>query len=143
MLLSRLGVYLNSFFGGFLALNHDLTNVSPNTRAANNVGMVSVIGSVCGLVALPMLDGGSMLTAMSLSTLIAIAVYGYRKDRLPITIIATFGVVAISMLHIQLLWATAIQTGWWGIAGLGALAIVSSSLLDRAGTVVVKKAEDS
>ena len=90
-----------------------------------------------------MLDGGSMLTAMSLSTLIAIAVYGYRKDRLPITIIATFGVVAISMLHIQLLWATAIQTGWWGIAGLGALAIVSSSLLDRAGTVVVKKAEDS
>ena len=129
--------------GGFLALNHDLTKVSPSTRAANTTSMVSVILSVCGLVALPMLDGGSMLTAMSPSTLIAIAVYGYRKDRLPITTIATLGVVVISMLHVQLLWTTAIQTGWWGIAGLGALAIVSSSLLDRAGTVVAKKAEAS
>ena len=126
---------------GFLVLNHDLTKVSPSTRTANTASMVSVILSVCALVTLPMLDGGSMLTAMSLSTLIAIAVYGYRKDRLPITTIATLGVVVISILHVQLLWATAMQTGWWGIAGLGVLAIVSGSLLDRAGTVVAKKAE--
>ncbi len=129
--------------GGFLVLNHDLTKVSPSTGVANTTGMVSVILSVCALVALPMLDGGSMLTAISLATLVAVAVYGYRRGHLPITAIAMVGVVAISLLHVQSLWTMALQTGWWGIASLGALAIVSGSVLDRAGTVVVKKAEAS
>ncbi len=129
--------------GGFLVLNHDLTKVSPSTGVANTTAMVSVILSVCALVALPMLDGGSMLTAISLATLVAVAVYGYRRGHLPITAIAMVGVVAISMLHVQSLWTMALQTGWWGIASLGAMAIVSGSVLDRAGTVVVKKAEAS
>ena len=129
--------------GGFLVLNHDLIKVSPSKSMANTVAMMSVILSVCGLVALPLLSGSTMMTAMCLATLVAVAVYGYMRSYLAITGIAVAGIAAISMVHIESMWSMALQTGWWGIATVGALAIVSGSLLDRAGTVVVKKSEVS
>ncbi len=126
--------------GGFLVLNHDLVKVSPNESFAKTVGIVAATLSVCALVALSLLNGDAMVTAMCIATLAAMTTYGFMRSYLSLSVIAMCGIAAISMMHIESMWALAMQTGWWGIASAGAIAIVAGSLIDRAGTVVVEKA---
>ncbi len=125
--------------GGFLMLSHDLLQASPNQRLAKALGIVAVILSACTLTALSMFHPEAMITALCIATLVVVTTYGFMRSYIAVSIVAMLGIATISMMHVETLWEMAMQTGWWGIATAGVVAIVAGSLIDRAGTVVVKQ----
>ncbi len=119
------------------AMSHDLIRVSPSARAASMLGIASAVLSVLMLLVIAFFGSSLSLSITCVMALIAIAACGYTVQSRPATVIALVGILVIAARHIDSMWDAAMQTGWWGIAAAGAIAIVSGSLVDRAGTVVV------
>ena len=131
-----------ALIGGSIAillLALDIKTVSPSQQAANRVGVTLVTVATSAIVLLSLSSTTSVITLAGVVVLVAVAVYGYLYKHTVIVTIACLGAAAIAILNAEEMWLAVVQTGWWGIAAAGALAIVSGSILDRAGTVVEVK----
>lgn len=125
----------------YLFLCDDILKVAPNRKLAEVTGLLSVVFAMCALVAIAMSGNTIIVTMVCTAVLSVVAAYGYLKSKRGVTVSALIGIIAISAMYIETLWNATQQTGWWGIAAAGAVAIVAGSLVDRAGTVVVEKPE--
>ena len=119
-----------------LLLAFDINNVSSHRDLANTGGVVLVGIATGTLVMQALITSQSLITAASVAILLIVSVYGYLFKKQVIVGIAMTGVVSIIAFNAAALWSVVLQTGWWGIGAAGAIAIVSGSMLDRAGTVV-------
>ena len=119
-----------------LLLALDINKVSSHRDLANTAGVVLVGIATGTLVMQALITSHSIITAASLAVLLIVSVYGYLYKKQVIVGIAMTGVVSIIAFNAAALWSVVLQTGWWGIGAAGAIAIVSGSMLDRAGTVV-------
>lgn len=131
---------------GLLVLSNDLLRVSPNPVMSGVIGLIFAGVSTLALVATTIFWSG--MTLWVALALIAIVAWGsYFKVRL----VALLGVIGLAgllslnaaelLLHVNTMWTTVLMTGWWGVAAIGALAIIAGSMIDRAGTVVAVRAE--
>ncbi|MEE9334901.1 MAG: hypothetical protein V3U65_12510 [Granulosicoccaceae bacterium] len=119
-----------------LLLALDINKVSANRDLANTLCAV-LVGIASGTLLLQaLITSQSLITAISTAILLSVSVYGYLLKRPAIVGIAMTGVISIVAINATALWSVVLQTGWWGIGAAGAIAIVSGSMLDRAGTVV-------
>ncbi len=119
-----------------LLLALDINKVSSHRHLANTAGVVLVGFATGTLVMQALITSQSLITAASVAILLVVSVYGYLHKKQVIVGIAMTGVVSIIAFNAAALWAVVLQTGWWGIGAAGAIAIVSGSMLDRAGTQV-------
>jgi len=120
----------------FLLVTCDLLKVSPNAGFATTASMFNVILTTCLMVGLALYAGGTILVFCCIAVLAATAIAAFLQRYPVVSIISSVGIAAIAVTYVETMWSLAIDTGWWGIAGLGVVAIVAGSLVDRAGTVV-------
>lgn len=120
-------------------LTHEIVKVSKNCKLANVAGISLVVIATCTLILSVIGTAQPFVIMASSITLLVVAVYGFLFQKAPVTGIALFGITAIVMLNAAALWEAAVQTGWWGIGAAGVIAIISGSMLDRAGTYVEVK----
>jgi len=131
---------------GLLLLTNDLLRVSPNTVLSGVIGLIFAGLSALALVATTVFWSGMTLwVALALTAIIA---YGYYFRINMVALVGVIGLLALISLnasellfHAQALWTSVLLTGWWGIATIGALAIIAGSMIDRAGTFVKVKQE--
>ena len=119
-----------------LLLTLDINNVSTHRDSANTACVI-LVGIATGTLMMQALTTNEPLfTAASTAILLSVSVYGYLRKKKMIVGIAMTGVISIIAFNAATLWSLVLQTGWWGIGAAGAIAIISGSMLDRAGTVI-------
>jgi len=132
---------------GLLLLSNDLLHVSPNRLLSGVIGlMFAGISTLLLLATTVFWSGMTLWVGLALITMVA---YGlYYKTHLA-AIFGGIGSLALISLnageltgYAQTVLTAALMTGWWGIAGIGVLAIVAGSMIDRAGTIVAVKKEN-
>ena len=129
---------------GLLLLTNDLHRVSPNTFLSAVISLIFASLSTVALVVITVLSSGMTLwVALALITIVAYGSYFRIKQD---TLIGVIGLLTLIILnaaellsHAHTIWSAALLTGWWGIAAIGALAIIAGSMIDRVGTVVKVK----
>ncbi len=131
--LNQWSVILGSVCVLLLAL--DINKVSPHRRVANTVSVLMVGIATAAMVMLALSTSVPGLIAAAAAILVMVCVYGYLFKKFPVIGLALVGIIAILALNAQNIWLAASQTGWWGIGAIGAIAIISGSMLDRAGTI--------
>lgn len=135
--LSQWGVIFGSVCMLLLAL--DINKVSPHRSVANTICTVLAGVATTAIVMQALSTSLPSVTITAVAILLAASVYGHLFKKLPVVAIALIGIITIMALNAQSIWLAAAQTGWWGIGVIGAIAIISGSVLDRAGTVVEVK----
>ena len=132
---------------GLLFLSNDLVRVSPNPVLSGVIGLIFAGLSTLALIATTYFSSGTMLcVALALASIVAYGLY-FKINRA--TLIGGIGLLILFSLnisellrHAHTIWTSALMTGWWGIAAVGALAIIAGSMIDRAGTVVKVKEDE-
>lgn len=123
-----------------LLITLDLKTVSPSQGFASKLSVALLSVATAILVFVSLTSPSSLVTVACTVVLVAAAVYGYLYKFNIVMAITAIGTAGIAVMNAQEMWSTISQTGWWGIAAGGAAAIITGSILDRAGTVVeVKK----
>jgi len=129
---------------GLLLLTNDLLRVSPNPVMSGVIGLIFAGVSTLALVATTVFWSGMTLwVALALIAIVAWGSY-FRINLVALLgVIGLVGLVSLNaselLFHAKTMWTTVLMTGWWGVAAIGALAIVAGSMIDRAGTVVEVK----
>lgn len=119
-----------------LLLAKDINKVSPHRDLANTASVLLVGIASATLVMQALFTNQSLVTVASTAILLGVSVYGIVFNKQAVVGIALTGVISIVAFNAEALWSAAMQTGWWGIGVVGAIAIITGSMLDRAGTVV-------
>jgi len=119
-----------------LLLVHDSRTIALNRKLAVGVSTIQTLLAIAFLLLVSAFDASGTLAIVCSIVLLTLCLYCYAMRFYAMAAVSLVAIVGIAALKLDQLGAIFQQTGWWGVAALGATTIVAGSLLDRKSTTV-------
>lgn len=132
--------------GGVFSLVTAILTIELQARIKNSTlqRTLSLCGSALAVtisISSVIFFSSSSVILLCVLTAVVLLSYGLITRRIPEALCAMVLIVTITVFQLSFLVGMISAAGWWGVAGMGATAILLASILERYGTIVSLRAK--